>query len=113
MIKNKNKNKKWELIICDKDLNVRIGKHSEPKVIKHNVQEFDTKEELLKEYNKLIDKYMKISYDWKGHSEGALKFYHGCKKEGKDMDILTYLLVYYNGEEVMEGLFDSSYGRII
>lgn len=94
--------KKWKLIICDKDLNQRIGKHKEPKVINHNVLLFNTKEELMKEYKKLIDKYMKISYDWKGHSEGALKFYHGDDNN----DILTYLLVHYDGEEVMEGLFD-------
>lgn len=94
--------KKWELIICDKDLNQRIGKHSEPKVINYNVLTFDNKEELMKRYNKLIEEYMEISYDWKGHSEGALKFYHGNNEE----DTLTYLLVHYDGEEVMSGLFE-------
>lgn len=94
--------KKWELIKCDKDMNQRIGEHQEPLVIDYNVLKFNTKEELMKEYNKLINKYMKISYDWKGHSEGAIKFYYG---EGK-IDLQTLLLVYYDGEEVMEGLFD-------
>ena len=95
-------NKKWELIICDKDLNQRIGKHSEPKVINYNVLTFNTKEELIKRYKKLIDECMDITYDWKGHSEGALKFYHGNDKD----DILTYLLVYYDDEEIMSGLFE-------
>jgi len=94
--------KKWELIICNKDLNRRIGKHNEPKIIDRKTLLFDNKEDLLKEYNKLIDKYMNISYDFKGHSEGAVKFYHG---DGK-IDILTLLLVHHNGEEVMSGLFD-------
>ena len=45
---------------------------------------------------------MKISDDFKGHSEGAIKFYYSNGINS----ILTQLLVYHNGEEVMEGLFD-------
>lgn len=94
--------KDWKIIICDKDLNIRVGKHSTPKVINHKEFLFYSKEELLPEYNKLIKKYIKVSYDWKGHSQGAIKFYH---QKGKN-DILTQLLVHYKNEEVMEGLFD-------
>lgn len=93
---------KWHLIICDKDLNVRIGEHADPKIIKHRVLSYNDKESLLKAYQRQINKYMKKSYDWKGHSQGAIKFYHGDDK----MDILTQLLVYHNGDEVMEGLFE-------
>ena len=93
---------KWYLIICDKDLNERVGEHKEPKVINHRVLPYDTKEDLLRVYKKQINKYMKKSYDWKGHSEGAIKFYHGNDQS----DILTQLLVYHNGDEVMSGLFD-------
>ena len=92
----------WDLIICDKDLDVRVGEHSEPKVINHKVIRFKSKEDLLVEYEKLINEYIKKSYDWKGHSQGAMKFYY--EKDG--MDILTYLLVYHDGDEVMSGLFD-------
>lgn len=94
--------KKWKLIICDKDLNQRIGEHCDPKVIGYEELLFTTKEEIMKKYKKLIDKYMKISYDFKGHSEGAVKFYHG---DGK-IDYMTLLLVYYDGEEVTSGLFE-------
>jgi len=93
----------WDLIICDKDLNVRVGvgEHNEPKVINHSVLKFKTKKELMVKYEELINEYIDKSYDWKCHSEGAMKFYY--EKDG--MDILTYLLVYHNGEEVMSGLF--------
>jgi len=92
----------WDLIICDKDLNIRVGKHSEPKVINHSVLKFKTKKELMVKYEALINEYIAKSYDWKGHSEGAMKFYYGKER----IDTLTYLLVYHNGEEVISGLFE-------
>ena len=95
-------NSTWDLIICDKDLNIRIGEHQEPKVISHKTITFKTKKALLVKYQELINEYIDKSYDWKGHSEGAMKFCH--EEDGKD--ILTYLLVYHNGDEVMSGLFE-------
>lgn len=93
---------KWEIIINDFDLNERIGKHNEPKLIRQNILEFVDKDKTIKEYKKLINKYMKKSYDFKGYSEGAIKFYY----EEKSNDILTLILVHCNGEEVKEGIFD-------
>lgn len=87
------------MIICVKDMNVRAGEHDEPKVVGYKEMFFDTKEDLMKEYQRLINNYMEICHDFKGYSQGAVKFFH-------DKNTLTYLLVHYNGEEVMEGLFD-------
>jgi len=97
-------NKDWKIIINDFDLNkrIQIGCGNEPKLINQKVELYSSKEELLPRYKKLIDKYMKKSYDWKGHSQGAVKFFY----EDKGKDIYTLILVHYKNDEVMDGLFE-------
>jgi hypothetical protein len=96
--------KDWKIIINHFDLNdrIQIGYGNQPKLINQSIKLFSTKEELLPQYKKLIDKYMKKSYDWKGHSEGAIKFFY----EEKGKDIYTLILVHHKDEEVINGLFE-------
>lgn len=96
--------KDWKIIIQNNDLNERIGEHSNPKPISTAEIDFDNKEEAFKKFGELFREYSKKSYDWKGHSFGALKFYHGDNNE----DILTYVLLHYKGEEYMNATSDES-----
>lgn len=89
--------KDWKLTVQNQDLDEREGKHKTPKVIDTKVLEFESKEEAFKNYGELIEEFDKKSYDFKAHSFGACKFYREI--DGKN--ILTYVLLYYKGEEYM------------
>ena len=97
-------NKDWKIIVSHFNLNerVQISLGNYPKLINQDVKYFGSKEELIKPYHKLIDKYIKKSYDWKSHGQGAMKFYYS--KDGKE--IYTLILVHYKNNEVIEGLFE-------
>lgn len=97
-------NKDWKIIISHFDLNerVQIGVGNYPKLINQEVKYFDSKEELIKPYRKMIDRYIKISYDWKSHGQGAMKFYY----DKDEKEIYTLILVHYKNNEVTEGLFE-------
>lgn len=92
--------KDWKVIVQHQDLNNRIGEHNSPAVIATLKFEYDDKESAFKKFGELFNEYEDRSYDWKGHSFGALKFYHDYEESGND--ILTYVLLYYKGEEYME-----------
>lgn len=89
--------KDWKVIVQHSDLDdmVDIGKVIAPKVISSEMFEFTNKEEAFEKFAELIHTYDEKSYDSKGHSFGALKFYR--ESEGKD--ILTYILLHLKGEE--------------
>lgn len=76
------------------DLNDRVG--NDIKCIGRNVYKAKSFQDAVNFYRTKFDEYEEKSFDWKGHSAGALKFYWNNGKT----DVLTYLKLNYNGHEI-------------
>lgn len=99
--------KDWKVILSHNDVNERVGKHQEPKSIDSEYFYFDNKEEAVDKFINVLKYYLDLEekgvvYDWKSHGNAAFKFYHEQNKR----DILTYVLLYFQGEEYHELEFE-------
>lgn len=83
------------------DLNKRIDDHN-LEFLGSNITKANSLQDAVNIYRKKYDEYDLKSFDWKGHSAGCLKFYW----DNGETEVLTYLKLNYNGQEVMEFDFD-------
>ncbi len=86
----------WKVIEATFDLNDRVN--GNPKLIGHNAFTTKNKEDAFKKFATLYVELEAISFDWKAHSYGALKFYY----EKDEKELLTNVLLHLDGEEYME-----------
>ncbi|MET3505620.1 hypothetical protein [Halalkalibacter oceani] len=83
------------------DLNNRIS-NTEFDILGVEATEANSFQDAVDIYNDKFNEYEKKSFDWKGYSAGCLKFYWS----NEETDVLTYLKLNYNGEEVMDFDFE-------
>lgn len=58
-----------------------------------------TLQEVVNKFKEQYERFEPISFDWKGHSHGCLKFYWD-DEQGRE--ILTYVKLNYCGNEIIE-----------
>jgi uncharacterized protein YxeA len=83
------------------NLNNRLS-NTEFEFIGSNVTRMKSLQKAVNVFRKKFDEYEMKSFDWKGHSAGCLKFYWNNGK----IDVLTYLKLNYQGNEVMSFDFE-------